>query len=57
MSVGTAVKLVCVFFQLLYGGIIVWVNMRCCFLLTLQFVLLRSRGYFIVLIEGLVFVS
>ena len=49
--------IVCVLCQMLYGGIIVCVNMRYPFLLALWFVLLLSRGYFFVLIVGLIFVS
>jgi hypothetical protein len=43
--------------QLLHGGIIVWLNIEYGPLLALWFVLLLSRGYFFMLIVGLIFVS
>jgi hypothetical protein len=55
--VNTVILVVLVLYQLLYGGITVWLNMGHGPLLVLWFVLLLSRGYFFVLIVGLIFVS
>lgn len=55
--IDTIAMVVFVFCQKLYSGIIVWVNIRYRFLLTFQFVLPRSRGYFLMLIVGLILVS
>jgi hypothetical protein len=55
--VNTVILVVLVLYQLLYGGITVWLNMGHGPLLVLWFVLLLSRGCFFVLIVGLIFVS
>ena len=55
--VNTVILVVVVLCQLLYGGIVVWLNMGYNPLLTLWFGFLLSRGYFFMLIVGLIFVS
>jgi len=53
MIIDTIAMVVFVFCQMLYGGIVVWVDMRYRFLLTVQFVVLLIRGYVLTLIVGL----
>jgi uncharacterized protein (DUF58 family) len=55
--INTVILVVVVLCQLLYGGITVWLNMGHGPLLTLWSGLLLSRGYFFMLIVGLIFVS
>jgi hypothetical protein len=57
MIIDTIVMVVFVLCRMLHGGIVVWVDMRYRFLLTLYFVLLLSRGCFLMLIAGLIIVS
>ena len=55
--INTVILVVVVLCQLLYGGIVVWLNMGYNPLLTLWFGFLLSRQYFFMLFVTLIFVS